>query len=218
MIKEDMKKILNVPNILSFFRLLCVLVFLLVFFWFTPNYIPALIVFVIASLTDAIDGFVARKYNQITSLGVVLDPLADKFLKMSALFAFAFNGIVEWWLFGVLCGIDLAMIIAGIVLFKREITIPSNIIGKTGTLVMSIGLIMCFFPQELAPLNEYTLYVGLGIIISSVILYVALNFKTCIKKMKEYGKNRKQEKEAKKLLETEKLTHAEEDIKTEEEK
>lgn len=190
--KEELKKLINVPNTLSFFRLLCVPVFLVFFFLFSPNYVPAFVVFIVASITDVIDGIVARKCNQITALGIVLDPLADKLLKMSALFAFAFNGIIDWWLFGVLFGIDFCMILVGVFLFNQKITIPSNIIGKSGTLVMSVGLVMCFFPTLFSPWNNYALYIGLGIVISSVILYVALNFKEVVFKLQSRRKQKKE--------------------------
>ena len=196
--KQKQSSYWNVPNALSLFRLLCVPVFLLVFFFFSPNYIFAFIIFIVASLTDVVDGIVARKFNQITPLGMVLDPLADKLLKMSALFAFGWDGIIDWWLVIVLFGIDFVMIVAGTFLFKRKITIPSNIIGKTGTLVMSIGLIMCFFPQIFVPWNEYILYIGLGIITSSVILYVALNFKSVMEKLRDAKQKKREDKENKK--------------------
>ena len=194
--KNEIKKNLNAPNILSFIRLLCVPLFLTLFFVYQPNYIPAFIVFIFASITDIIDGIIARKCNQITQLGIVLDPLADKLLKMSSLFALGFNAIISWWLVATLFAIDFVMIIAGIVLYHRKITIPSNAVGKTGTFVMSIGLIMSFFPDTFAPWHEYILYIGLGIVISSVILYIALNFKSVIAKMKEFGKQKKNNKES----------------------
>jgi len=196
--KEKKKSYLNVPNSLSLFRLLCVPFFLLVFFTQSPNYIFAFIIFIVASITDIIDGIVARKFNQITPLGMVLDPLADKLLKMSALFAFGWDGIIDWWLVITLFAIDFIMIVAGTFLFKRKITIPSNIIGKTGTFVMSIGLMMSFFPQVFAPWNEYVLYIGLGIITSSVILYVALNFQSVMERLRISKPKREELKEARK--------------------
>lgn len=192
-----LKQLWNVPNMLSLTRLLCVPVFLVLFFVFAPNYLPALVVFVLASLTDVFDGFIARKYNLQTPLGTVLDPLADKLLKASTLFAFAFNSIVEWWFFGVVCAIDLTMIITGTVLFRKQIVIPSNIIGKTGTFAMTVGLLMCFFPKVFAPWNEYVLYIGLGIAISSAILYFAFNYKDVFAQFREFRKLKRQEKQKK---------------------
>ncbi len=195
LMKNILKQLCNVPNILSLLRLLCVPLFLVLFFVFSPNYIPALIVFVVASLTDVLDGFIARKCNLQTPLGTVLDPLADKLLKSSTLFAFAFFGIIQWWFFGVIFAIDLTMILTGLVLFNQQIIIPSNIIGKVGTFVMTIGLFMCFFPQVFAPWNEYILYIGLGIVISSAILYFALHYKAVFAKFKELKQVKKEDKQ-----------------------
>lgn len=192
--KQKKSSYCNLPNALSLFRLLCVPVFLLVFFLLSPNYIFAFAVFIVASITDILDGIIARRFNQITPLGMVLDPLADKLLKMSALFAFGWDGIIDWWLVAVLFAIDLTMIIAGTILFKRQITIPSNIIGKTGTFVMSVGLMMCFFPYVFASWNGYILYIGLGIITSSVIMYVALNFKSVMAELRIIKQKNKTEK------------------------
>ena len=183
-IKSYFKSLLNVPNILTLIRILCVPLFIIFFFMF-ENYIPALIVFVGASLTDMLDGFLARKLNMVTPVGMVLDPLADKLLKASALFCFAFVGVVQWWFFGILCFVDVSMIVVGCFLFGRHITIPSNIIGKLGTLVISVGLIFCFFPDVFAPWNEYILYAGFGVVISSVVLYVSLNYKSVFKTLKD---------------------------------
>ncbi len=174
---KNMNKFWNVPNVLTLFRLALVPVFVLVFFVTEGNHIPALVVFIIASLTDMLDGFIARKYNLITPYGVVLDPLADKLLKSATLICFAIVDIIPVWLTATLITIDVAMIITGVCLYKQKITIPSNFLGKLGTLVMTIGLILCFFDESLGGWNLYILYAGLIIIIASVIVYILLNYK-----------------------------------------
>ena len=181
--KLDFKQLNNLPNILSMLRLYCVPVFLVLFFVFSPNYMPAFIVFVVASLTDVLDGFIARKFDLITQTGKVLDPLADKLLVISTILAFAVVGIVHWWFFGVMFLIYLIMIITGLVLFEKQVVIPSNILGKVGTFVMTGGLFLCFFPNWFAPWNEYVLYIGLGIVISSVIVYISFNYKEVLKQL-----------------------------------
>lgn len=189
--KNNSKKYINVPNALSVLRLILVPFFLVAFFWGSPNYIPAFVIFVIASLTDVLDGFLARKLNQITPLGIVLDPLADKLLKMSALFAFGYFNIIPLWLVIVLFALDFAMIIVGTILFERRITIPSNIIGKTGTLIMTIGLMMCFFTDVFQHWNLWMLYLGLIIMFLSALLYVVLNFREVKIKWRERKKDSK---------------------------
>ena len=67
----------------------------------------ALLVFVIAAITDAYDGHLARKYNQITPEGKFLDPLADKILVVSAFSSFAFIGIIDYWIVGIIIFRDL---------------------------------------------------------------------------------------------------------------
>ncbi len=178
-----MNKFWNIPNVLSLFRLLLVPVFLIVFFYESSDYhIGALVVFVIASLTDALDGLIARKTNQITKYGVVLDPLADKLLKAATLISFAIVGVIPVWLTATLITIDLALIITGVCLFKKKITIPSNFLGKLGTAVMTLGLILCFFAKSMNGWNLYILYAGLIIIVASVIVYIVLNYKRVFNK------------------------------------
>lgn len=187
-LKGYFRSLLCVPNLLTLFRLICVPIYLVLFFVYSPNYIPALIVFLIASLTDVLDGYLARKLNLITPVGIVIDPLADKLLKISTLFSFAFVGIVQWWFFGLLCFVDITMIVCGCFLFKKHITIPSNIIGKLGTLVVTVALIMCFFASTFAPWNEYLLYAGFGVIFSSLVLYISLNYKKVLENLKKQEK------------------------------
>ncbi|MBR1925587.1 MAG: CDP-alcohol phosphatidyltransferase family protein [Clostridia bacterium] len=184
-LRKHFKSLLNIPNVLTIIRLVCVPILLVMFFVFRPNYLPSLCVFVIASLTDLLDGFLARKFNQITPVGIVLDPLADKLLKSATLFCLAFEGIIFWWFFGIIVAVDLTMILMGIFLFGKNITIPSNIIGKTGTLVITIGIFLSFFPSVFAPWYEYILYAGFGVVFSSVVLYVSLNYKKVINALKK---------------------------------
>lgn len=171
-------KFWNVPNILTLVRFALIPVMLVCFFTIPgKDHLAAMIVFLVASLTDVLDGFIARATHQITPIGEVLDPLADKLLKISTLLAFAIAGILPVWLVSVLIFIDLGMIIAGASLFKQKITIPSNFFGKLGTLIISIGLLMCFFDGSVNPWDLYVLYMGLIIVVASLIIYILLNYK-----------------------------------------
>lgn len=176
----------NVPNILSLFRLLLVPAFIITYFGAPgTNHIVALVIFLVASITDLLDGIIARATNQITPIGTILDPFADKLLKMSTLLCFCIDGVLPIWLSVLLIVIDLSMIIAGLCLLKERITIPSNWIGKTGTLVMSVGLVLCFLSQTFGQWGFYILCVGLGIIVVSVIVYIATNAQNVVAKFKK---------------------------------
>ena len=86
----------SVPNLLSILRLLMVPVFL--YLLFIDQFVWALVVMAIASASDWLDGFIARKFNQITQLGQVLDPAADRLFIMAALVGLTVNGNIPAWL------------------------------------------------------------------------------------------------------------------------
>ena len=77
---------LNIPNVITLLRILLIPVFVMLFFTPTPDRsLTAAVVFVIAAVTDLLDGYIARRTGQITKLGKLLDPIADKLLVLSAL-------------------------------------------------------------------------------------------------------------------------------------
>jgi CDP-diacylglycerol---glycerol-3-phosphate 3-phosphatidyltransferase len=84
--KEIGQDSLNLPNLLTFTRILLIPVFVMLFATPTPDRsLSAAIVFVVAAITDLLDGYLARKSGQVTMLGKLLDPIADKLLVLSAL-------------------------------------------------------------------------------------------------------------------------------------
>ena len=90
---------MNTANKLTMARVVMIPIFLLVFYLVIPpyrNYI-ALVIFILASVTDFIDGYVARHYNQITDFGKFMDPLADKLLVVSAMLWFVESGMMPAW-------------------------------------------------------------------------------------------------------------------------
>ena len=123
---------LNVPNTLSLLRLLMIPVFVLVLFSGTPNaYYYAAGIFLLASLTDVLDGYIARKYNQITKLGRFLDPAADKLMKVTAIICLTILGVVPVWVIIALFAKELLMLCGGILFYRRSSDFPaSNLFGK----------------------------------------------------------------------------------------
>ena len=99
---------MNTPNILSLIRIILTPLFIILLFAdFKMAKVFALLVFTIAAITDAYDGHLARKYNQITPEGKFLDPLADKILVLSAFISFAFINIIDFWMVGLIIFRDL---------------------------------------------------------------------------------------------------------------
>ena len=170
-----MKEFWNIPNILTLIRFLLVPVYWILFFT-EPTCIPALIVFITAVLTDFADGIIARKLNQITKYGKVLDPLADKLLQVSALTTLVIAGRLAW-LFAVIIVVkELYMIVCASMLFKRKVVVCANYIGKIATVVMSIGIILLMFDLTLE-FGRYVTAAGIGISILAAVNYTIVTLK-----------------------------------------
>ncbi len=140
-----------IPNILSFVRLALCPVFIWAFF----NLSPALSfgIFAFASILDIIDGFIARKFNCITVLGKILDPVADKVLQLSAVVCFTLNGYIHFIVVLLLGLKELTMLIGGgIISQKRHNMVYSNKFGKIASFMTSFSLCTLFFVNDfLAP-------------------------------------------------------------------
>ena len=96
------------PNLLTILRIILTPLFIILLFSaYSSARFWALVVFVIAAVTDAYDGHLARKYNQVTEEGKFLDPLADKILVLSAFISFAFMEIIDYWMVGLIIFRDL---------------------------------------------------------------------------------------------------------------
>ncbi|MCK4836459.1 MAG: CDP-diacylglycerol--glycerol-3-phosphate 3-phosphatidyltransferase, partial [Candidatus Aminicenantes bacterium] len=90
---------MNWANIITIMRIILVPIFLVILLTEMENKeIFAFIIFIIAAISDGIDGYIARKYHQVTELGKFLDPLADKLLVSAALLALVYLQIVETWI------------------------------------------------------------------------------------------------------------------------
>ena len=123
-------KLKNIPNILSVIRILLVFVFVAVLFAL-DNLILALLVFLIAGLTDVVDGYLARKNNWVTNLGRILDPVADKLMQCTVLVSLWIKQIVPWW-FVVPFFIKeaLTLILGAVVIRRRSVNVVSKWYGK----------------------------------------------------------------------------------------
>lgn len=141
-----------IPNILTVIRLIIIPIFISVFFSSIPNKNNiALALFLFANFTDFLDGYIARKYNLITDLGKVLDPLADKLLLMGVLYCLYSTNILPFAFLLLVIISETFMIFYGSYLyFKNEkVIIPSNIFGKLATLIFFITIVLIFiFPQS----------------------------------------------------------------------
>jgi len=131
--------VLTVPNLLSFLRLAMVPVFL----WLVIQGADglALIVLVISSITDFLDGFIARTFRQTSRLGQLLDPAADRLFIFAALIGLAVRGVIPWWLFIVIVARDAALLVTGIVGANFGYgPLPVHHLGKVATACLFYAL------------------------------------------------------------------------------
>jgi len=133
---------MNLPNKLSFLRILLVpiIIYLLLINTLTSS-ITALIVFSLAALTDKFDGYYARKHDLITTLGKILDPLADKLLIIGVFTAFVEIGVLSTWPLLIIVARELAVTGMRVVAADQGTVIPANIWGKTKTTIQMITAI-----------------------------------------------------------------------------
>ncbi len=138
---------MTLPNILTIARIILTPFFIICLFADFPNAkVWALVLFIIASITDAYDGYYARKYNLVTDSGRFLDPLADKILVSSAFISFAVMGLIDYWMVGLIIFRDLFVTGLRMMMTSRGFTLlTSNIAkAKTGTQMSIIALILIF--------------------------------------------------------------------------
>ena len=179
-----------VPNILSFMRLILCPVFVWMFFNVSPQ--SAFWVFIIASLLDVIDGFIARKFNAITNLGKILDPVADKALQLSAVICFTVEKLIPWFVVIVLGLKELTMLIGGGIISKKQNNmVYSNTFGKIASFVTSFTLCAMFFVggflSPVKPLVYVLLYLAVILSVISMIQYglIALSKKEAPEQMQK---------------------------------
>jgi cardiolipin synthase len=129
------EQFMTLPNMLSMLRLAFVPVFL--FLLLTERYLLAIIVLAISSLTDYLDGYFARRFNQVTRLGQLLDPAADRLYIFSTLVGLSVTGIIPIWLALVIIGRDVLLLIGYPILATMGYgPLPVHYLGKAGTFAL----------------------------------------------------------------------------------
>ncbi|CAN5373151.1 CDP-alcohol phosphatidyltransferase family protein [soil metagenome] len=139
-------KVLTVPNILSFLRLLLVPVFLVLIL--TGEDALALLVLVISSVTDFLDGLIARRFQQISRLGQLLDPAADRLFIFAALVGLAVREVIPWWFFAAIVARELMLLVLGVIGANFGYgPLPVHHLGKAATLCLFYALPLLMLGQ-----------------------------------------------------------------------
>ncbi|MBQ2890868.1 MAG: CDP-alcohol phosphatidyltransferase family protein [Clostridia bacterium] len=130
-----------IPNIITTFRLFLVPVFAYLML-IVDNLWGACTVLVISALSDIIDGIIARKFNMITDTGKVYDPLVDKLMQITALFALSVRGFVPVWCISIIIAKELIMILVGLILYLKKIIVQASWYGKMTTVIFYIVMLL----------------------------------------------------------------------------
>ena len=142
---------LNLANTITIVRILLIPVFLVLLLGGLPEPygdIAAAAVFILAAATDKLDGYVARRSKQITTLGQFLDPLADKLLIAAALIALVSQGRIAAWVAMLIIGREVAVSVLRIVGVSQGVSIPADKYGKLKTVLQIVYVVYVLVPTD----------------------------------------------------------------------
>ena len=135
---------MTIPNIISIIRILLVPVFCALYF--TPFRWISFIVLILSGISDVLDGIIARKFNQISKIGKVLDPVADKLFQLSTVACLCIDKAVGWWLLTIMIAKDLFMLVGGSVFYhKTHAVIAARWYGKLTSGLLFSTFVISFF-------------------------------------------------------------------------
>ncbi len=206
------KELWTIPNIITYFRVLCVPAFVILMAFggvkanMTLFYI-ALGVFALAAISDLFDGWIARKFNMQSGVGMALDPVADKLMHIAVLFclslctgltplgqSFVDKGVLDnpWFVhyaFVILiCAKELVQIIIAAYVVKKGCSIKANWMGKVASFTVSVGVIMAFFHNYVQYADWGVLAWGIALSYGAAVAYL----KDVIKQVKRINRGEQQ--------------------------
>lgn len=165
------RQALSLPNLLSYFRILLIPVCALLYL--RGHNLGALAVLIVSGLTDIVDGKIARRYNMVTDLGKVLDPVADKLTQGVLIICVAGKTPILAVLAGILIIKEAAMITSGYILYKNAgVVNSSKWYGKLCTIMIYVTLVVHIVVRNIPPAVTYAaVAVCAGLMLLSFVLY-----------------------------------------------
>ncbi len=145
--QEKSFRFLTIPNLISIFRILLI-VPLALYVWHS-NLKMIIILVLIAIISDFFDGIIARRFNQISEWGKILDPLADKLAIGTVLIVLYLRQQVPLWIVIIIVGRDVVIVFTGFIIAKKyRFVTPSNFIGKVTANVLAVMVVSYMFDIE----------------------------------------------------------------------
>ena len=176
------KELFYIPNILSLARMVLIIpLAYLLLFQFTEQKTLIIIIMIAMYVTDLLDGYLARKLNQVSELGKIIDPLADKAAVIVITVILFVNGLIPVWFFTVIVLRDILILAFGLYLEKtRNITLMSNFWGKAAVFCIGIILLLTVINFEYFDVFLNIFYYIVLVLITLSLIFYYIRFKKTI--------------------------------------
>lgn len=167
----------NVPNVLTSIRFFLIFVFVWVFYSNSINHNVqwSIAVFMLAGITDVLDGYIARKYDAVSDFGKLMDPLADKLMMITALICLYTKEYIPLFIIIIVLIKDLLLVIGGVFMYRRhDYAVSSNKFGKITAVFLNLSLVLIAFE---IPYAKYLLLFSVFFGIIALAQYALLSYK-----------------------------------------
>ncbi len=163
---------MSIPNFITIARFFLIPLFVVLML--DRQYTIALVVFLFAGFTDAVDGYIARKYKMITKLGQILDPLADKLVLLTALVMIAVQNLVPniYPIIVIVAAKEILICIGSAVLFRKGVVVKANWYGKVSTVIFYAAITLSIL---IPAYGRFLMLVAVSAAIFAFIMY-CLNY------------------------------------------
>ena len=147
-----------------------------------------MLVFLLAGLSDVVDGIIARKFNWTSNVGKVLDPFADKLMQIAALLCMGVSRFVNWWIVGVLVAKEFILFVGALcALKKKSVYVQSDWYGKLGTVAFYIIAVVLVLFKDMP--DTIRVLLGIFLMLFALIMY-SINYKKRISVLKNVSKDK----------------------------
>jgi len=167
---------MTIPNLITILRVLLVPIF--VIYIINDRTLGSLIIFIIASVSDALDGFIARVFHKKSDLGAYLDPLADKILLVSAYITLAILKMIPPWLAVLIISRDVIILLGVLVLYlnRHPLKVHPSLLSKSTTCLQIATILMILSNSYLniEPIKIYAFWLTAGFTIASGLQYIRI--------------------------------------------
>lgn len=166
----------NIPNFLTILRMAAVPIFASLMM--DENLFAAAVIFVLAEITDVLDGIIARQFNFITAFGKNVDPFADKLMQLTALFMLARRELIHGFVPWLVLFKELFLLISGLYILKskKKVDVSSKWFGKLTSVLLFIAIMLVFLNVPSA-ITDTMFWICVGMAIFSAVMYIVNYYK-----------------------------------------